>query len=227
MYTRQLYQWLTLLGANNDRAWFAAHRAEYDELRGLWMADLDRLIAQMALWEPGMATQTARTAAYRIYRDTRFSPDKSPYKTYFAAALSPYGRKGNRAGFYLQLGPGRYESAYGSGLYGGIWCPDSATLRKIRRAIVDNAEEFGEIVNSPALNEVFPGWIGDSLKRAPKGFAETDPFIEVLRLKDIGKFLPCDMSYFDDPEWPVKAARQLSVLKPLIDFINYSIEEEV
>ena len=70
-----LYEFLDRVAVNNNRPWFAEHRREYDELRARWIEDLDKLIACMSVWEPGMATQSGRSAAYRFYRDTRFSPD--------------------------------------------------------------------------------------------------------------------------------------------------------
>lgn len=226
MYIKQLYSFLEQLGANNDRNWFALHRSEYDSLRQAWLEDIGRLIAAMTAWEPAMSSQNARSCAYRIYRDIRFSRDKSPFKTYFSAAFSPQGRNSRRAGYYLQMGPGRFGQELEAGLYGGIWCPEPAMLRKIRRAIVDNDDEFAEIVSNPQLRELYPGWTGRSLKRPPKGFSNRDPFIDVVKLNDIGRYRPLTISYFDDPQWPVKAAADFSVLKPLIDFINYSIDEE-
>ena len=87
-YIPRLYDFLRRLDANNNRQWFADNKEEYLELRGRWMEDLDRLIGAMTAYEPRLAAQSARTSAYRIYRDTRFSPDKTPYKTYFSAAIS-------------------------------------------------------------------------------------------------------------------------------------------
>lgn len=225
MYIKRLYDFLTRLAANNNRPWFNEHRAEYDDLRALWLDDLARLIALMAQWSPGIAALTPNRAAYRIYRDTRFSADKTPYKTYFSASVDNYGRNCERAGYYLHMGPGMYEGVAESGLYGGIWHPKSRDLTKVRRAIVDNPEEFGEILADPRLQSLYPGWEGRSLKRPPKGFTADDPFIDILKLQDIGRFAPRDMKYFDDPEWPVKVAEEFSVVAPLVNFINYSIEE--
>lgn len=88
-YIPRLYDFLRRLGANNNRQWFADNKEEYLELRGRWMEDLDRLIGAMTAYEPRLAGQSARTSAYRIYRDTRFSPDKTPYKTYFRLRFPP------------------------------------------------------------------------------------------------------------------------------------------
>lgn len=221
-YVAQLYDFLDTLARNNSREWFRDHRAAYDDLRAQWLDDIERLIGAMSAWEPALKSQSAKACAYRIYRDTRFSADKTPLKTFFSAAFSPYGRSTHRACFYLQMGPGE-----GSGLYGGMWCPDSAMLRKVRRAVVDNIEEFDEIISDKALLTAYPDWIGDRLKTVPKGFDRDHPLAPILRLKDYGRFCPEGLDFFSDKDWPLLAADRFRILKPLIDFLNYSIDEEV
>lgn len=222
-YIHELFSFLRELAANNNRPWFQANKDRFDHLRALWLDDLQKMIDDMGDWEPGIAAMSARQSAYRIYRDTRFSPDKTPYKTYFSASMSPKGRRMEHyGGYYLQMDirPGE------SGLYGGIWQPDAPSLKKLRCAIVDNIDEFEEIVNSPDMVKLFPGWVGESLKTAPKGWPKDHPQIELLRLKDYGKFHVCNESFFLDPDWPHKAADMMRVLKPLIDFLNYSLDED-
>lgn len=100
-YISRLYDFLRELQANNNREWFAAHKEEYDSLRSLWLDDVDRLIGLMSQWEPQLRALKAKDCVYRIYRDTRFSTDKTPYKVYFSAAFSPWGRKTHRAAYYI------------------------------------------------------------------------------------------------------------------------------
>lgn len=213
---------LEQLAANNNRPWFQQHKAEYDEVRAGWLADLDRFIAACSVWEPAYGRFSGADAAYRIYRDTRFSPDKTPYKTYFSAALTPRGRKAAMAGLYISAGvtPGN------NGLWGGLWCPDAAALRKMRHAIVDNIEEWEEILAAPAMQRDYSGWCGNSLKTIPKGWERDHPQARYLRLLDYGKEYPVDTSFWDDPAWPERAAALVEPLKPLLDFINYSLFEE-
>ena len=130
-YISRLYDFLTELGQRQDRQWFKENKALYDDLRAAWIADMDRLIMYCSQWWPELKGQTGASSVYRIYRDTRFSPDKSPYKTYFSATVSPRGRSSSAAhlpGYYIQVGPGRdggatdsYEGE-SSGLYGGPVC---------------------------------------------------------------------------------------------------------
>lgn len=220
-YIPRLYDFLRRVAVNNNREWFHANKTEYDELRAAWLEDIERLIALMTSWEPSLASQNARSAAYRFYRDTRFSQDKSPYKTYFSAAFSPFGRSTHRACYYLDMGI-RPEA----GFYGGLWCPDSAMLRKLRAAIVDNIEEFEEILADKELSRYYPGWIGETLKTVPKGWERNHPQAHLLRLKDYGKYSPADERFFAAPDWVERASERFQILRPLIDFFNYSLDEE-
>lgn len=224
-YTCQLFDFLHRVAANNNREWFHRHKSEYDELRALWLDDLDRLLKLMTLWEPQLAAQTAKTCAYRFYRDTRFSQDKSPYKTFFSAAISPWGRKTHRAGYYLHMGIDEENLWGGSGLYGGLWCPDSPMLQKMRHAIVDNIEEFEEITRNPEFLKHYPSWIGESLKNVPKGWEKDHPQASLLKLKEYGRLCSCKEEFFRDPAWVEIAAERFALLKPLVDFINYSLDE--
>jgi len=217
--SRQLFDFLTNLAANNDRTWFAAHRAEYDALRSEWLGNIQRIINALAVGEPALRGVQASDCAYRIYRDTRFSLDKSPFKTYFSALISPTGRHGYKACYYVHIG------ANECAIYGGLWCPEAPLLKKLRRAIIDNIDEFREITESPEVEALYPGWYGRKLKTAPKGYDRNHPYIDLLRLTEYGKEHKLDRAFFDAPDWPEKIAAMLQVLKPLNDFLNYSIDE--
>lgn len=222
IYIPKLYQFLAELAENNTRPWLAANRSRYDELRQAWLDDLGRLLALCREWEPTCHPTDPRRAAYRFARDTRFSPDKTPYKTFFSAAFGPRGRQEPYAGYYIHIGlPGNVDS----GLYGGLYAPPSPVLAKLRHAIVDNIEEFEAIINDPALTRLYPDWVGSQLKTIPKGWERNHPLAHLLRLKEYGRWMPTDPAWWADPAWPEKTADALRPLKPLIDFLNYSIDE--
>lgn len=217
------YPFLNALAANNDRTWFAEHRSEYDALRAQWIGQLQRLIDAMASsYAPELAGLEAKNCLYRIYRDIRFSNDKSPFKTYFSALISPRGRHYDGACYYVHVGGGPLAE---NGLYGGLWHPEAPVLRKVRKAIIDNIEEFHGIIDSPELNREFPGWYGDRLKTIPKGYDKDHPEAEILRLKEYGRFHSCSQAFFESEDWPERAAALFALVKPLNDFLNYSIEE--
>lgn len=219
-----LYEFLDAVQANNNRPWLAAHRADYERLREQWMADLQRLIACMTSWEPPMAYVTAKDSSYRFYRDTRFSPDKSPFKTFFSAALSPEGKKSRLASFYIQIDSRAEEN----GIYAGLWMPDAAMLRKLRTAIVDNIEEWEEILSGKEFLKYWPQWVHSCppLKTAPAGWPKDHPQIEYLRMRDFGRFCKCDRAFFSDSAWPEIVSNRMRAAKPFVDFINYSLTEE-
>lgn len=216
---RALFAYLDELSRNNERPWFAAHRTVFDALRADFTSDLQRMINAMAAGEPSLRWLNASDALYRIYRDTRFSADKTPYKTYFSALISPTGRHCDRACWYLHVG------ADECALYGGVWTPEGKVLRKLRKAVVDNVEEFRALTQTPDIEREFPGWWGRQLKTAPKGYDRDHPDIDLLRLTEYGKCHTFDRSFFERPDWPEEAARLALMLKPMNDFLNYSIDE--
>ena len=113
-----------------------------------------------------------------------------------------------------------------SGLYGGMWCPDSDMLRKVRTAIVDNDDEFEEILANEELNALFPNFdLGTKLKTVPRGFDKNHKFAEILKMRDIGKYCPAGVEFFSREDWVEETSRRFRLLKPMIDFLNYSIDE--
>ncbi len=100
-------------------------------------------------------------------------------------------------------------------------------MKKVRKAIVDNIEEFEEIVHAPEVEKFFPGWCGRMLKTIPKGYDRSHPQAHFLRMLEYGKFYPAGEDFFYDPSWPVRAAGLFSHLRPFVEFLDYSIKEEV
>ena len=200
------------------------HKAEYEGVRADFMRQLQSLIYHMVPFDPALAGVEAKDCAYRIYRDTRFSPDKTPFKRYFSAAISPAGRHSDKACYYLQI-DAREEM---NGLYAGLWMPSPLYLRKMRHAIVDYIEEWESILSAPAMQAWWKQWcdMATPLKTAPAGWPKDHPQIHYLRLRDYGKQCLESRAFFRDPCWPEAAAERFAAVKPLIDFINYTLEEE-
>lgn len=223
-YIEQIYQFLRELEQHNDREWFRPRKPEFEALRQLWIQDVERLTALLAQDTPELATPNA-IKVFRIYRDTRFSRDKAPFKTYFSATLRPRVTGPHSAAcYYVQMGVGTGYTE--SGLYGGIWMPERPELNKLRHAIVDNIEEFNSIIHDPELERLAPGWFSESLKKVPLGWPKDHPQAQLLKLKEFGKFTPCSPQFFTSPGWVQRAAEIMAHFKPLVDFINYSLFEE-
>lgn len=219
MTMNDVFDFLSRLAANNERPWFAEHKAEYEAVRAYWLIQVQKIIDALAADDPSLRFVEAKDCAYRIYRDTRFSLDKTPYKRYFSALISPRGRHFDGASYYVHFGVDEIA------LYGGLWSPEPKVLKKVRKAIIDNVDEFRGIVETPEVLSLYPSWWGPQLKTAPKGYDRNHPDIDLLRLTEYGRCHELDRSFFNDPSWPERAAEILAVLKPMNDFLNYSIEE--
>ncbi len=174
-------RFLTDLRAHNDREWFQAHKDRYEAavrdpfLR--FVADLGPLLQKL---NPHFVADPSPVGGsmMRIYRDIRFSRDKSPYKTAVAAHFSQANRKSESApALYLHLEPG--ESSIG----GGIWRPAPPTLKKIRGAIVRESKRWQGITSDPDFKSTYR-MTGESLKRLPPGFDPDDPLADDLKRKD-------------------------------------------
>lgn len=222
-YIKQLYDFFNELRDNNNRPWFNENKQRFLDLRAPLIEDIDKMIGHLSAYDPKVAGATGAQSMYRIYRDTRFSPDKTPYKTFASAAFSPMGHRDVGAGYYLQISGSPFAN---EGLYAGLWCPPSDQLKKLRKAIVDNIEEWEEILSDPQLKKHFPDWLGETLKTVPKGYDRNHPLAEILRRKDYGRMNFTEKGFFLDPAWPEKAAERFATMVPLNRFINYSIFEE-
>lgn len=206
---------------NNNREWFAENKARYDEIRQWWTDGMEQVRAKIANeWEEVKYTNI-RT--FRIYRDTRFSLDKTPYKTHIGSTIAPPGVYDvHSAGVYIEAGIPLSDS----GVFAGIWAPESKELKKLRQAIVDNIEEWDEIVNNPEFLKYYPEWFGERLKTAPKGWPKDHPQIEYLRLKHIGKQSAMTRRQFESERWTDEVAKRIIVAVPLLRFLHYSLNEE-
>ena len=220
---KDLFEFFDRLAVNTNRPWFMEHKAEYDDLRARWIQGVGGVIAALSDEWPEVRWLDPARATYRIYRDVRFSGDKTPYKTHLSSSIAPPAILKSHIGLYLEAGHVKDNT----GIYGGMWCPDAAALRKIRTAIVDNSEEWLEIVNSPEMLRIYgKKWYGDALKTAPKGYDRDHELIEYLRLKDIGKFTCLNRGLFNDPSWPDRIADLSRPLIPLVKFLAYTVYEE-
>lgn len=215
------YPFFRELAVNNDRTWFAANKARYEQLRSQWTEGMEDVRRQVA----GVWSQVAYTdiKTFRIYRDTRFSNNKTPYKTHIGSVIAPpHARDVHSAGVYIECGIPETDS----GVFGGMWAPETAVLKKLRKAIVDNIEEWEEIVHDPALNALFPEWFGERLKTAPQGWPKDHPQIEYLRLKHLGRYSAMTPAMYNSSHWTSLIAERVSAIVPLIRFLDYSVNEE-
>ena len=213
----EVLDFLRLLAVNNDRTWFKAHKGRYDTLRAAWEQDMERLIASISQYFPDVRGLTVKDSVYRIYRDIRFSHDKSPYKTYFSGVIGKGGRHTVQSGYYVHIGVDEMM------LCGGIWWPEKAILEQLRGLIDAEPDEFLAIVNHPDITSRYQ-WMSQSLKTMPKGYDKNHPMAQYLKMKEYLLVKYVDEDYFDCEDWVEKVAMDLQPLKPVHDFLNYVFE---
>lgn len=182
LFTTELYRFLEELAANNNRQWFQANKDRYiDHVRDpmsrfiIAMQEPLKGISQHVLADP----RPVGGSMFRIYRDTRFSKDKTPYKTHAAIHFRhTVGKDVHGPGLYFHMEPKE------NGVGGGIWHPETAIARKIRTRIADHSNEWGRITQDQTFVDAFGSIGGDQLKRVPREFDSEHPFADDLRRKD-------------------------------------------
>lgn len=210
---------LKQLAKNNNKTWFDAHRKEYETAKTDFEDVIDSLLQKMATSiDPAFADQKAKDCIFRIYRDVRFSKDKTPYKAHFSAAFSRNGKKDMAAGYYLHLEPGNVFAG------GGIWMPENEHLKKIRQEIDYNFEDFKKIINNAAFKKMFNKLEGEQLKKAPVGYAEDNPALDYLKMKSYIVSHKLDDAQLSDKGFIAQCNKVFSTMKPLVDFINNALD---
>lgn len=180
MNSGEILTFINDLAANNNREWFTENKPRYEKIKTNFVSFLDELIPEIARFDPSVAHLEGKSCLFRIYRDVRFSHDKSPYKTHFGAMILAGSSKSeihNKAGYYIHIEPGQ------SMLAGGAYLPPSDWLKAIRKEITYQTEEFKAIIEDKEFKKYFGEIDGEKLKRPPQGFDANHPDIELLKYK--------------------------------------------
>ena len=161
-----------------------------------------------------------REAVFRINRDVRFSKDKSPYKTNMGASLTKGGKKINTSGYYFHCEPGQSFAG------GGFYMPEAPQLAKIRQEIDYSFDEWKKIVADKNFKKYFPEGVNgiDVLVRPPKGYDESNPAIDYLKMKNFIVSRPISDDDLLNKNLVKELAKTFEAMKPLIDFLNRAIE---
>ena len=203
------------LKRHNDRAWFAEHREAYErDVRQPMVELVERLARDIRPFAPDLVA-SPRASLYRIYRDTRFSPIKLPFKTQ-VGAIFPHRDlpRHQGASLYLEIGPD------GAMLVGGVYMPEPPDLHVLREHLSVNYGRFRTLVESPAFKRTVGSVYGDCLKRVPRGYPPDHPAAEYLKLKQIifGKDYPA--AFAVSPAFYATVVRQFERMAPVIAFLN-------
>jgi len=208
------------LKRNNRREWFQPRKDVFDlHVKGPMIELVEALNREFAKFASHYITDPKR-AIFRIYRDTRFSPDKTPYKTHIAAR---FGLRGGDqiavSGYYFSVSNEQIEIA------GGIYHPSPDTTLRVRTYIVDHYEELRRILSNQTLRRRLGGLQGDELSRAPKGFDPNHPAIDLIKKKDWILDVELDASLATTPRLQSEIADRFRLMTPLIEFLNRPLAE--
>ena len=203
-----LFDFLTDLRHNNNREWFNTHKERYQTVHEQFKAFAADLLDAMSHHD-----EIEKMRTHRIYRDIRFSKDKTPYKQHFSGGLKR-ATKWRRGGYYFHVEPGNSFAG------GGFWGPNSADLKRIRVEIAADDRPLRKILTSAAFKKHFGQLEGDTLKTAPQGFAKDHPAVDRLRYK---QFLL--IHRFSDQEvLAAKFGQQLNktfrAMRPFFDYMS-------
>lgn len=219
MNISEIIEFLKQLAANNNRIWFQEHKAEYLHVQEMFNELLAALIARIAVFDKSVAHVRPQDCTYRIYRDIRFSSDKSPYERHIGGYINAKGKKSNHCGYYIHLEPGNCMLA------GGSWCLPANVLKAVRQSVYDNIDEFRAIVEAPAFRRYFPVIGEEHLKTLPKGFPKDFPYPQYLCCKDYSVSYRVSDNFFEVPDFLEQTAEVFRQMKPFADFTNFTIDD--
>ena len=208
------------LKKNNNKPWFEKNKLIYLDAKEDMEAFVQQVIDGLGKIDPDIAPLQPKDCVYRIYRDVRFSKDKTPYKTNMGASFNRGGKKMPTAGYYFHCEPGRNLVG------GGLWMPQAPELGKVRQEIDYNFAEWQKILKAASFKKVFPEGLDteDMLSRPPKGYDEENPAIEFLKLKSF-----IVTRTLSDAEMQSRSAlkeilKTFGAMKEFIYFLNRSFE---
>jgi len=205
----QVFDFLRAVKANNNRDWFHANKAEYKKVHENFKA-----FAQSVHDHVTTHDEIERLKIHRIYRDVRFSKDKTPYNGHFSGSLVR-ATKWKRGGCYFHIQP-----SGGSFVGGGFWSPESKDLKRIRYELAHAPEPLREIIADKAFVDTFGTLDGEQLKTAPQGYAKDHPNIDLLRYK---QFL-VSRSFSDEevlaPDFAETISDVFHKMRPFFDFMS-------
>jgi uncharacterized protein (TIGR02453 family) len=214
----QVLEFLHDLSENNDRKWFQKNKNRYDESKEKILFLTELLINELRKFDSDIPALEPKDCMFRIFRDVRFSNDKSPYKTNFGSFIAKGGRKSMYAGYYFHIEP---NSSF---VGGGIYMPAAQPLKSIREYIAENGEEFLSIINNPNFKTFYPGMMDDKLKTSPKGFSPNHEFIELLRYKSFAFSSQLNKSQILANDYVQHLVQSFKTLQPVNHFLNEALD---
>ncbi|MFN8166163.1 MAG: DUF2461 domain-containing protein [Bacteroidia bacterium] len=210
---------LKSLKKNNNKEWFDANREKYLAAKEDVAELIDEFLKEITKFEKGFAGMSAKDCMFRIFRDVRFSKDKSPYKVNMGATMNVGGKKMMTAGFYVHVEPGK------SFIAGGIWMPPGDLIKKIRQEIDYNGDKLRKILDGKEFKKYFGGFDQEyALKTTPKGYDKDHKYIHHLKLNSFIVWHPFTDAEVLKPSFARELAKGAKLMKPMVDFINTALD---
>lgn len=216
---QEVLNFLSGLRENNNKEWFDQNREWYQQSHKKVVFLTELIIHELGKFDDEIGVQDPKHCIFRIYRDVRFSNDKTPYKTHIGTYIAKGGRKSINAGYYLHIEPG------GSFIGGGAWSPQADALKAIRTEIYDHPDEFKKIIYAPSFRKVYKELYDDKLKTAPKGFPKEFPEIDLLKYKSYAFDAPLNDSVVTSDQFVEKIISSMRELYPVIRFLNSALDK--
>jgi len=211
---KPVLDFLSDLKRHNNKAWFEENRAAYDIARTHFENFVDQLISAYSRVED-LGGITAKDCIMRIYRDTRFSKDKSPYKTNMGATIAPGGKKSSSLGYHLHMQP-QNETL----IAGGLYMPSPEQLARFRKAIDQDAAPFKAITEDKEFKKYFGMPEGEKVKTVPQGYTRDHPEIELLRFKQVVVVHRLSDEMVLSPRFGTHVIKTFTAMKPFLEYLN-------
>ena len=206
-------EFLTDLRANNNRPWFTEHKARYQAGYDHMVEFAENLIARMNQHDV-LEPMSGKKSLFRIYRDTRFAKDKTPYKEHFSGTLKR-ATAHRRGGYYYHVEPDG-----GSIVAGGFWGPNSADLKRIREELAADAVPLRKIIADPVFITTFGELKGDQVKTAPQGFSRDHPNIDLIRYKQFVLIRNFTDEQVQQPNFMDEVVATYVHMRPFLDYMT-------
>lgn len=206
---------LKQLKKNNNREWFQLNKSVYEKNRQAIITFSDEVLTLLNQHD-NIETISGKKSLYRIYRDIRFSKDKTPYKTHWSGYYKR-ATKLLRGGYYFHIEPGN------SFVGGGFWSPNPKDLKRIRTNILEFGDELLDIINSKQFKQHFGTLKGEQLKTAPKGFDKNHKYIELLRYKQFLLIKPFTDKEVLQNNFAEKVNDTYKAMRPFFDFMSEAL----
>jgi len=218
---KEILEFLKDLEANNSRDWFEQNRHRYEQTRAQFITFTGMMINEIRKFDDELPLLNPKDCVFRIFRDVRFSNDKSPYKTNYGSYMARGGFKAGFAGYYFHISPGECFQS------GGVYMPSPEHLHAIREEIYYRPEDYLRIVKDDNFSRMYTDEYFNSLKTAPKGYPKDWEYIELLKPRNYAFGHHIRQEELASPDLLAHLIERFKIISPLNRYLNRAIAEDL